>query len=93
MTTEDSGSRESTPCCRSSKAVEAREDIGKKRITSIPLDVVLIGLDIAAAEDGFALGDLDGVKHAITVKEMVRPTRQVLWVWAIANIGTIKFQW
>lgn len=53
------------------------------------LDGVLGRLDIAAAERGSTSRDPNGVKHAITIEEMIGPTGNELWVRAIADVRAI----
>lgn len=85
----DAGSGESATCGGGSEAVE-REDVGKKRVASITLNGIFVGLDIAAAEHSTAFGDPNRVKHAVSVKQVVGPTWKVLRVRAIADVGTVE---
>lgn len=52
MAGEDSGSGESTSCGGGCEAVEAGEDVWNEGMAGAALDVVLVGVDIAAAESG-----------------------------------------
>ena len=57
------------------------------------LNGVFVSLDITAAENGSALRDPDGVKHAVAIKEVIRTTGKELRVWAVANVSAIQAWW
>ena len=89
-TCKDPGSEESATCGGSGEAVEAREDVGKYRVAGVTLNGVLVGLDVSAAEHRPASRDPNGVQHAVPVEQVVGPTRKVLRVGAMANVGSVE---
>lgn len=54
------------------------------------LDVVFISLDVSATESGFTVVDFYGVKHTVAVEEMVRTTREKLWIWTVTDVSAVK---
>jgi hypothetical protein len=59
-------------------------------MTRFVFDVVLIGFHVSATQRGFSLRNANRVKHSITVKDVVGPTRDELWVWAVSDISTVE---
>lgn len=58
-------------CKGSWEAVEGGEYVEDDRRPDFSLQMVLICLDVAAAEGGSAAGDGDGVEHAVSVEHVV----------------------
>lgn len=54
------------------------------------LQRVLVRVDVAAAEGGFAVRDFDHVKHPISVEEVVRAAREELGIGAVADVDAVE---